>query len=376
MKVTVAILNKNIKSLENFISNMIIIFCAIFMMIALCFFMQYIYISPEVLKFATNFRQADKIELSLKDLVSTYPIFNASNYVIKDGKDNESIKANSENTDEISAIDSMVSSEKLETIDVFGKSQNLNLSITNSSDVQKISVYDIKIINYSSKRSIDYDKLFSKVITLTKKSDNILLYDTHTSESYEKSDRFPIEYTGTYRSTNAKFNMITVAAEFEKNLTQKGFKVKQDTTPHDYGTYTSAYSKSRTTVKNELNELGHVGLSIDVHRDATGDLSYAPSVMINGVKVAQCMFVIGVGTDTQQNPYWEDNLALALQLQKIANNVYPGLFRQMIIRDSLYNQDLNKFSLLIEVGATGNTIDEALLATRCLTNLLNILYKN
>lgn len=48
----------------------------------------------------------------------------------------------------------------------------------------------------------------------------------------------------------------------------------------------------------------------------------------------------------------------------------------MIVRNSVYNQDLNKFSFLIEVGATGNTIDEAMLATRCLSNILNIIYKN
>ncbi|MNP30172.1 Stage II sporulation protein P (SpoIIP) [compost metagenome] len=88
------------------------------------------------------------------------------------------------------------------------------------------------------------------------------------------------------------------------------------------------------------------------------------------------MFVIGVGTDTAKNEYWEDNLSLALQIQRIADSVYPGLFRPMIVRNSVYNQDLNKFSLLIEVGATGNTIDQALLSTRCLTNVLNILYKN
>ena len=48
----------------------------------------------------------------------------------------------------------------------------------------------------------------------------------------------------------------------------------------------------------------------------------------------------------------------------------------MIIRNSVYNQDLNRYSLLVEVGASGNTIEQAELATRCLTNLLNIIYKD
>jgi len=47
----------------------------------------------------------------------------------------------------------------------------------------------------------------------------------------------------------------------------------------------------------------------------------------------------------------------------------------MLIRNSVYNQDLNRYSLLIEVGATGNTLDEAYYATRCISNLLDIIYK-
>ena len=48
----------------------------------------------------------------------------------------------------------------------------------------------------------------------------------------------------------------------------------------------------------------------------------------------------------------------------------------MIIRNSIYNQDIKENSFLVEVGASGNTLDEAKLATRCLANLLNILYRD
>ena len=65
-----------------------------------------------------------------------------------------------------------------------------------------------------------------------------------------------------------------------------------------------------------------------------------------------------------------------MKIQETGNTMYQGLFRPMISRNSIYNQDLNKYSLLVEVGATGNTIEEAKLATRCLTNLLNIIYKD
>ena len=88
------------------------------------------------------------------------------------------------------------------------------------------------------------------------------------------------------------------------------------------------------------------------------------------------MLVMGVGTSSVPNENWEENLKLALKLQQLADKVYPGLFRPMYIRNSVYNQDLNKYSLLMEFGATGNTIEEVMLSTRCIANLLNIIYKD
>ena len=170
--------------------------------------------------------------------------------------------------------------------------------------------------------------------------------------------------------------MLRIAKELNNNLNEKGFNSIQDTTPHDYGTYTSAYAKSRITLQNAISSYGGFGLAIDVHRDAIENLDFRPTVNIRGVEVARIMLVIGAGSRDNKNPYFEDNLKLALKLQYIGEKIYPGLFRTMYIRNSIYNQDLNKYSLLIEVGASGNSIEEAQMATRCITNLLNIIYKD
>jgi stage II sporulation protein P len=228
------------------------------------------------------------------------------------------------------------------------------------------------ILNYSSNRNIDFESIISKDVILTKKSDKILLYSTHTSESYTNSENYKFEYSSVMRSLDAKYNMISIAKELNQNLLKKGFSSIHNTTPHDYGAYTGAYLKSRETVVNALTNMGSAGIIIDVHRDAMEDLTFRPVANINGIQVSQLMFVVGIG----DNKYWEDNLRLALKLQEIANNIYPGLFRQIVIRDSTYNQDLNKYSMLVEFGATGNTIDEVKLSTRCLANLLNIIYKD
>lgn len=384
MKITVALLNKKNNFLNQVFQKLYILVFLGTLVLLSSLFIKYIYITPKVLNFATNLRQADT-KISFFDVIeNTYPLFNSKNYIFTDNsKNNENNDKNENdknqdniNKTEYAKLDEMVSDENLKSVQAMAKNEQKNLNVVTSGSYQKISIYNVSVLNYSDNRSIDVESMFNKVITLTKESDSILLYNTHTSESYANSDKYKFSYDGTYRSRNASFNMLAITEELKSNLLQKDFKVVHDTTPHDYGTYESAYSKSRITVKKDLTQIGNVGISIDVHRDAAADLTYAPTVDINGVKIAQCMIVLGIGTDTLSNPYWQDNMALALQLQKIGNDYYPGLFKSMLVRNSVYNQDLNKFSILIEIGATGNTIDQALLSTRCLTNVLNLLYKN
>lgn len=332
-----------------------------------------------VYKIGTNLRQAEEKQDTVGMLLSYYPMYNTKNY-LKVTKNLENKKENiNENYDHIFAkeyniIDSVI--KEKEVIKTMSKLDNMNLSVTDNNKMQTISFFNNMLLNYSSNRKINIENMLKKNISLTKLSDKILIYNTHTSESYANSENFKFSYTGTYRSMDANYNVLKVAKEFESSLKQRNFSVYHDTTPHDYGTYTSAYAKSRITAKNAIDNHEGYGVVIDLHRDALGDLTKGVYTEVNGVKVAQLMFVMGVGTDTSKNPYWEENLSLAIQLQKLANQYYPGLFRAMIIRNSLYNQDINKNSLLLEVGTTGNTLDEAILATRCFANVLNEFYLN
>lgn len=350
------------------------VFCVIIMLM-ICKFPS---LKVRIANLATNFRQADKIKVEMSDVISTASLFNKDNYIVtKQEKDlNENIEVTevsikSEESQEYKAIDEQT--QKYDVEQVLSKNVSVNIT-TETATVQKLTVDSVAILNYSSNRNIDFESIMKKEINLTKKSDKILLYNTHTSESYTNSENYQFEYSSTMRSLDAKYNMLAIAKELNENLIKKGFISIQNTTPHDYGAYTGAYTKSRATVTNELKNNGGAGIIIDVHRDAMADLTYRPVANINGVQVSQLMFVVGIGTG--ENEYWEDNLRLALKLQQIANKIYPGLFRQMIIRDSTYNQDLNRYSLLIEFGATGNTIDEVKLSTRCVSNLLNIIYKD
>lgn len=381
MKITATFFGKSEKSIKNvkklskeLINNISIYIYMIFGIISISFFAKYINISSKVLNFATNFRQADKKEFEVADVLNIYSIYNKDNYIVSEKEDEVKEEIINPLQNNLEVIDKEADQKTEE--EVFGAKKVEAIITKENESLQRVTLGTTNILNYSSKRDFDFSELGTSSITFTKKTDKILLYNTHTSESYTNSESYKFEYTGTMRTTDANYNMLAIAKELKNNLNEKGFECTHDTTPHDYGTYTSSYARSRVTVKNALQNMGGASISIDVHRDAVADLSYAPSVEIKGVKVAQLMFVMGVGSDTTKNIYAEDNLRLALKIQQLADKVYPGLFKPMIIRNSVYNQDLNKYSLLVEIGATGNTIEEAKLATRCLANLLNIVYKD
>jgi stage II sporulation protein P len=348
MKIAVAFLGKKnnvikdvYKKYKNITIDIKTIIYLFFLSIVFYIFAKIILKSPDIIFFATNFRQANKYEFKIGEVVKFLDMYNAKNYILTAKNESDIVKESEEdnfqieNQKEFALIDSMVDNVQDETV-FFSSKPTVDIT-ENSSNIQRISFGDMKILNYSSKRDIEFSKLFDESIPLTKKSDKILLYNTHTSESYTNSDKYSFGYTGVMRTTDANFNMLYIAKAFSANLKSKGFNVVQNTTPHDYGTYTSAYAKSRITVKQALIDMGGAGISIDVHRDAIEDLTYRPVVNVNGVQVAQCMFVMGVGTDSNKNEYWEENLKLAIKLQKIADDIYPGLFKPMIIRNSIYS---------------------------------------
>ena len=87
---------------------------------------------------------------------------------------------------------------------------------THGKKVRCTSVTNAKVVDiirnvtkdYSSYRNIDFSSLLNANIIFTKTNDRILLYNTHTSESYINSEGYQFEYSGTMRSTDANYNML------------------------------------------------------------------------------------------------------------------------------------------------------------------------
>lgn len=327
-------------------------------------------LSPFYINMASNIDKQKDLNISLSDLLSSYPVLNKKCYIINESitKIKDVAIKKEENLD-LSVMDSL---EEPSTPVYVSYDK---LTIKDSDKYQRVVLGDINILNYSSRKDINYKSLLSNNITLSKKNDKLLIYCTHTSESFKNSERYKFDYSGNYRSRDSRYNMLSVASIMSTRLIDKGISVVFNTTPHDYTSYTNAYTNSKNTIKNELLQNSEFGIAIDVHRDAYGDLSQSSTVNINGKKVAQIMIVLGIGTTGYENPYADYNLSLALNIMKEGVKMYNGLFRPILIRSSRYNQDLNKGSILVEIGATGNTLEEVYYAARCFANVLVKIYK-
>ena len=181
---------------------------------------------------------------------------------------------------------------------------------------------------------------------------------------------YEYEATGNYRTTDLNYSVARVGTELTNYLKEKGFNVTHNTTYHDYPAYSGSYARSLNTLEGLL-EGKNTQLVFDLYRDAVGSSNeYAPTIKINDNYVAQIMFVIGTNGGGLEHPNWIQNLKIAVKIQKKANEMYPGLFRPIIIRNSRYNQHLTNGSSIIEVGATGNTMEQCILSMQCLSNVL------
>ena len=87
---------------------------------------------------------------------------------------------------------------------------------------------------------------------------------------------------------------------------------------------------------------------------------------VGGLNAAQMSFVIGTDGSGLLHENWRENLKLAAAVQNTLLAQDPTLMRPIVVRNSRYNQHCTTGSLLVEMGAAGNSLDEALLSARLL----------
>lgn len=221
---------------------------------------------------------------------------------------------------------------------------------------------------------IDVDKLLSEKLKFKFEGNDIetVIYHTHTTESYTKSKNYMYEANGVYRTLDTNANMIRIGEEMKKNLQQNGFAVFHDKTIYDYPDYNSSYSNAGKGIEQTLKKYKNAKIVLDLHRDAisVNTEQYKPVVQIDGKKVAQFLIVIGTNQGGLKHSEWRENLKLALKIKQLSDEKYPGLCRNVILRKERFNQHVTNGAMIVEMGATGNTVEEVLETTKYFSEIL------
>lgn len=227
---------------------------------------------------------------------------------------------------------------------------------------------DIEIRN-DAERTVDAAAMLDDPyeIKVSGEGPQVLIYHTHSTEAYTPSGSDQYKASGSYRTRDQNQSVIRVGTELKKVLEARGIETVHITDIFDDPAYNGSYGRSLTAAQAMLEKYPGIKVTIDLHRDAilTDDgRQYRLATTIGGQEMAQMMLVIGTDTSGLTHPHWQDNMNFAVNLQADINGAYPGLMRPVNLRQQRFNTHLRRGSILLEVGSSGNTLQEAITAAR------------
>ena len=220
----------------------------------------------------------------------------------------------------------------------------------------------------SNAAQLNIKKLLKQDMTLAKDADGpqILIYHTHSLEGYRDS-----------KSGDLNESVVGLGDYLTELLTERyGYQVL-----HDRNTYDSdrdrAYGVAGPALEQLLAENPSIEIVIDLHRDGVPEDVYLLTE-VNDTVMAPVMFFNGLSyTNTSgpvsalNNPNLSTNLAFSLQMELLASEYYPGFTRGIYLKGLRYNLHYCPRSLLVEVGAQTNSLQEAMNAMPPLADTLN-----
>lgn len=224
---------------------------------------------------------------------------------------------------------------------------------------------------------LDGEKLMAMDMTMTKDPDvpQILIYHTHSQEAFvdsvEGDDSTTIVGIGDYLT-----ELLTEDYGYNVIHERGVFDLVDGVLDRN-----AAYDYSEAAVQAILDEYPSIEMVIDLHRDGVDGIHFVTDYQ--GKPTAKLMFIAGMsrtadGQDISYlpNPYIEDNLALALQLQMRAEKMAPDLMRNIYLMAYRFNLHLRPKSLLLEAGTQLNTIEEEKNAMEAFAKILDDVLKS
>lgn len=228
------------------------------------------------------------------------------------------------------------------------------------------STEEVVQVQYFCNYRPDLDALLTQPLDWSLRGDapTVLIVHSHATESYAGTEN--------YRSLDETQNMIAIGQEIARVLEANGIRVLHDKTYHDHPDYDASYSNARSTIQGYLEEYSSIQMVLDIHRDASDDPAgqLITSATVGGQRSAQLMMVVGTDAGGREHPDWQENLALALKLSALLEQENPGISRPVSLRSERFNMDMTAGSLLVEVGAAGDTLVQAKLAANALAQAI------
>ena len=230
--------------------------------------------------------------------------------------------------------------------------------------------YAVDSTTYIGRDQLEVHKL-SKDMTLQQtdaSKPQILIYHTHSQEGF--ADSTPGDDNTTIMGAGERLAEIL--------RTRYGFQVIHHLGKYDVESRDNAYSNSAPDLERILAENPDIEVIIDLHRDeVAADRKLVTE--IDGRPTARFMFFNGLSRTTKtgeieylQNPNLDENLAFSFQMQVISNEYYPGITRKIYLKGYRYNMHYRGKSLLIELGAQTNTVEEIMNACDPLAHILSL----
>lgn len=220
--------------------------------------------------------------------------------------------------------------------------------------------------NYTADtESIFFWNKYKENFTFTDDEIQVAIYCTHSSETY-------IPYSGTASVSGEHGGVYVAASVVAQTLIEAGIGAVVDETIHDYPDWNLSYSNSLNTASLLLAKYPNLSLLIDLHRDA-GVSKEDSTTTVDGIEAARIMLVVG-SDQRYDHENWEVNQALMEMIGDRMEEMYPGLLRRVAVQSGRYNQQTTTGAILVEMGATENTIEEVQYSAQLLANVLASLF--
>lgn len=253
--------------------------------------------------------------------------------------------------------------------------QQVQIDRTQLADYETLvrNFYAIDANTMAGSDQLSVEKLLGMDMTLLQEGDGpqILIYHTHSQEAF--ADSVP---------GDVNTGIVGVGECLTKILTEQyGYRVLHHTGQYDVETRDNAYSRALPAVEQILAENPSIQVIIDLHRDEVAEETKLVTD-IQGRPTARFMFFNGLSRtrktgdiDYLANENQEANLAFSFQMQLKAAEYYPGLTRRIYLKGYRYNMHLRPRTLLVELGAQNNTVEEAINACDPLAHILDMVLK-